>query len=97
MNLAFDAIFDYSELPLKITVKIGAMITTLSIIALFCLLIMKLFFIDFQAGWPSIIATIVLGFGILLFFLGIVSLYIGRIYREVKRRPLYSIKNKINL
>ncbi|HNJ59046.1 MAG TPA: glycosyltransferase family 2 protein, partial [Chitinophagaceae bacterium] len=74
MNLAFDAIFDYSELPLKITVKIGAMITTLSIIALFCLLIMKLFFIDFQAGWPSIIATIVLGFGILLFFLGIVSL-----------------------
>lgn len=97
MQLALDSIFDFSELPLKITVKFGMTLVVLGIIGLFALLISKLFFIDFQAGWPSIIALIVVVFGLQLFFIGIVSLYIGRIYKEVKRRPLYSIKDKINL
>lgn len=96
MQLAFDAIFDFSELPLKMTVKFGMTLVALGIIGLFTLLISKLFFVNFQAGWPSIIASIVVFFGIQLFFIGIVSLYIGRIYKEVKRRPLYSIKDKIN-
>jgi polyisoprenyl-phosphate glycosyltransferase len=97
MQLAFDAIFDFSELPLKMTVKFGMLLVVIGIIGLFVLLISKLFFIEFQAGWPSIIASIVIVFGLQLFFLGIVSLYIGRIYKEVKRRPLYSVKDKINL
>lgn len=97
MNLAFDAIFDYSELPLKITVRVGAVISLLSIMSLFVILILKLFFIDFQSGWPSIIASIILGIGLQLFFLGIVSLYVGKIYKEVKQRPLASIKSKINI
>ncbi len=97
MQLAFDAIFDFSELPLKMTVRFGMSLVVLGLISLFVLLISKLFFIDFQAGWPSIIASIIVVFGLQLFFLGIVSLYIGRIYKEVKRRPLYSIKDKINL
>lgn len=97
MQLAFDAIFDFSELPLKMTVRFGMSLVVLGLIGLFVLLISKLFFVDFQAGWPSIIASILVVFGLQLFFLGIVSLYIGRIYKEVKRRPLYSIKDKINL
>ncbi len=97
MQLAFEAIFDFSELPLKMTVKFGMMLIILGIIGLFVLLISKLFFVEFQAGWPSIIAAIVIVFGLQLFFIGIVSLYIGRIYKEVKMRPLYSIKDKINL
>lgn len=97
MQLAFDAIFDFSELPLKMTVKFGMSLVALGLVGLLVLLILKLFFIDFQAGWPSIIASIVTFFGLQLFFMGIVSLYIGRIYKEVKRRPLYSVKDKINL
>jgi len=96
MQLAFDAIFDFSELPLKMTVKFGMSLIVLGLVGLFVLLISKLFFIEFQAGWPSIIASIVLVFGLQLFFMGIISLYIGRIYKEVKNRPLYSIKEKIN-
>jgi dolichol-phosphate mannosyltransferase len=97
MQLAFDAIFDFSELPLKMTVRFGMSLVVLGLISLSVLLISKLFFVDFQAGWPSIIASIIIVFGLQLFFLGIVSLYIGRIYKEVKRRPLYSVKDKINL
>lgn len=96
MQLAFDAIFDFSELPLKMTVRFGMALVGLGAIGLFILIISKLFFVDFQAGWPSIIASIIIVFGLQLFFLGIVSLYIGRIYKEVKRRPLYSVKDKIN-
>lgn len=97
MQLAFDAIFDFSELPLKMSVKFGVLLILLGIVGLFFLFIAKLYFIDFKAGWPSIIASVVIVFGVQLFFMGIVSLYIGRIYKEVKNRPLYSIKDKINL
>lgn len=97
MQLAFDAIFDFSELPLKMTVKFGMSLIGLGFVGLFALLILKLFFINFQAGWPSIIASIIIVFGLQLFFMGIISLYIGRIYKEVKRRPLYSVKDKINI
>ncbi len=96
MQLAFDAIFDFSELPLKMTVRFGAIMIGLGLVGLVVLLVLKLFFIDFQAGWASIIASIVLVFGLQLFFMGIISLYVGRIYKEVKNRPLYSVKDKIN-
>ena len=97
MQLAFDAIFDFSELPLKMTVKFGVFLIGLGVLGLIALFISKIFFIDFQAGWPSIIASIIAVFGLQLFFMGIISIYIGRIYKEVKRRPLYSIKDKVNL
>lgn len=97
MQLAFDAIFDFSELPLKMTVKFGMSLVGLGLLGLLVLVFLKLFFINFQAGWPSIIASIIIVFGLQLFFMGIISLYIGRIYKEVKRRPLYSIKDKTNL
>lgn len=97
MQLAFDAVFDFSELPLKMAVKFGMLLMILGIFGLFFLLIAKLFFVEFQAGWPSITAAILIGFGLQLFFIGIISLYVGRIYKEVKQRPLYSIKDKINL
>lgn len=97
MQLAFDAIFDFSELPLKMTVKFGMSLVGFGLLGLIILVLLKLFFINFQAGWPSIIASIIVVFGLQLFFMGIISLYIGRIYKEVKRRPLYSIKDKTNL
>jgi glycosyltransferase involved in cell wall biosynthesis len=97
MQLAFDAIFDFSELPLKMAVRLGTFLFISGFAGLFILIMLKIFGLPFQTGWPSIIASIIIGFGILLFFLGIVSLYVGRIYKEVKRRPLYSIKKKINL
>jgi dolichol-phosphate mannosyltransferase len=97
MNLAFDAIFDFSEMPLKAAVKVGAMLSLVGLAFLLFILLAKLFVVNFQAGWPSLIGAIVLGTGIQLFFVGIVAIYIGRIYRETKRRPLYSVKELTNL
>lgn len=97
IQLAFDAIFDFSELPLKMAVRLGILFSVIGFLGLFLLLVLKFCFTQFQSGWPSIIALILIGFGLQMFFLGIVSLYVGRIYKEVKRRPIYSIKTKINI
>lgn len=97
MQLAFDAIFDFSELPLKFAVKLGFLFVLIGIISLSGLAFAKLFLIDFQAGWSSLVSIIVVGIGLQLFFLGIVSLYIGRIYRESKNRPLFSVKEYVNI
>ncbi len=96
LKLAFDAIFDFSELPLKISVKIGIIISILGFISLIFIFLLKIF-IDFQTGWPSLVSLIIFSLGLQLSFLGIVSLYIGRIYKEVKNRPLFSVKERINL
>ncbi|MFD2564529.1 MULTISPECIES: glycosyltransferase family 2 protein [Aquimarina] len=97
MNLAFDAIFDFSELPLKLAVRFGIFLALIGTLALFVILIVKLFFVDFQPGWPSIFGFLILSLGIQLFFIGLLALYIGRIYRESKSRPLFSIKDTTNI
>jgi glycosyltransferase involved in cell wall biosynthesis len=97
MTLAFDAIFDFSELPLKMAVRLGFYLMMLAVLALISIVVARLFFIQFQLGWPSIIITIIGATGILLFFIGILAIYIGRIYKEVKSRPLFSVKELTNI
>ena len=97
MNLAFDAIFDFSELPLKIAIKTGFYLTLMSFLALISIIIARIFFIEFQIGWPSIIITILGSTGILLIFIGILAIYIGKLYKEIKARPLFSIKEFTNI
>jgi dolichol-phosphate mannosyltransferase len=97
MELALDAIFDFSEKPLKMAIKIGLMFIFIGLSSLIIIVFSKLFFIDFQTGWASIISTIVFAMGIQLFFMGIIAIYIGKIYKESKSRPLFSIKDITNL
>ena len=97
MKLAFDAIFDFSEIPLKLAVKLGLYLTIIGFVFLLLIIIAKLLSIEFQTGWASLISALVLGFGLQLFFIGIAAIYIGRTYKEVKKRPLFSIKETTNI
>jgi len=97
MQLAFDAIFDFSELPLKLAVRTGVLFSALGFIALILIVVLKLFFINFSSGWPSLFSLIILSLGLQLFFIGIAAIYIGKIYKESKKRPLFSIKQTTNL
>ncbi|HRH36453.1 MAG TPA: hypothetical protein PKY12_15415, partial [Catalimonadaceae bacterium] len=97
MKLAFDAIFDFSEIPLQLAVNLGISLSFIGIFSLFIIAVLKLFVFDFAAGWPSLFSAIVLSLGLQLFFTGIAAIYIGKIYRESKGRPLFSIKEKTNL
>ncbi len=97
VRLALDAILDFSELPLKIAVRLGLLLSAAGFVAMLVILAFKFTNVDFQAGWPSLLSMLLLGFGMQLFFIGIAALYIGRTYRESKRRPLYSIRQTTNL
>ncbi|GAA3621335.1 glycosyltransferase family 2 protein [Flavivirga jejuensis] len=97
MELAFNAIFDFSELPLKLAVKLGVAFILIGIIVLAVIVFLKLYLVDFQSGWPSIIGSLIIATGVQLFFIGIAALYVGKIYKESKGRPLFSIKELTNL
>ncbi|TWI02970.1 dolichol-phosphate mannosyltransferase [Luteimonas cucumeris] len=97
MSLAFDAILDFSELPLRMSMRFGLGLSFGSLVAIVVILVMKMMHLDFRAGWPSLISALMFGFGMQLFFIGIAAVYIGRIYRETKSRPLYSIREVTNL
>ncbi|GAA3613985.1 glycosyltransferase family 2 protein [Flavivirga amylovorans] len=97
MELAFNAIFDFSELPLRLAVKLGVTFILIGIVMLTIIVFLKLYLIDFQSGWPSIISALIIATGVQLFFIGIAALYIGKIYKESKGRPLFSIKELTNL
>jgi len=95
-KLAFDIITSFSERPLKIGIVIGLGFSALSL-SIFLWIILKYLTTGFSVlGWPSLIASILLLNGITLTVLGIIGVYIGKIYNETKSRPLYIIKNKIN-
>lgn len=97
MALAFDAIYDFSELPLKLSLRLGFFLSAIGILSLVVIIILKLFMINFQAGWPSLMGALILSNGLIMSSLGICAIYIGKIYKETKRRPLFSIKNLTNL
>ena len=50
----------------------------------------------FQSGWPSIVVLIIFSTGLILTSTGVLGLYIGRIFDQVKGRPLYIIEEKVN-
>lgn len=96
-NFAINGLTSFSEKPLHISSILGFIITLVSFIFLVTLLFMRLFSSDFSIpGWPSIIAIILFFGGIQLLSIGIVSIYIGKIFREVKKRPLYIVSEAIN-
>lgn len=89
-KLALTAITSFSYLPLQIATWLGVGSITLSILGLITMIILRLTGSQFLAGQSAtLIAVIFLG-GVQLLSLGILGEYIGRIYDEVRGRPLYT-------
>ncbi len=97
LKLAFNAIFDYSELPLQLAIRFGVFLIVLGVMSGLTVIFLRLFVYDFWLGWPSLFVSVVFGFGVQLFFLGLIGRYVGTIYKEVKGRPLYSVADTVNL
>ena len=93
--MALESIISFSDYPLKLIASMGFIIAFLGLIFLVGLIIAK-FLIDFESGYLSTICIIVFLGGIQILFLGMASLYTGRILRETQNRPLYIVSEKIN-
>ena len=96
VNLALDIILSFSDRPLKFAIGIGIFMSTLSFSMILWIVIGVFNWGFTQVGWPSLMAVILLIGGVVLIVLGIIGTYIGRIFREVKNRPLYVIDEKVN-
>lgn len=92
---AFDGIADFSQVPLSIAVWLGTTSFVLSIIGLLFVIIRRIVEPGSSVfGWASMICIILLLGGLQLLCIGILGKYIGRIYLQVKQRPIYIIKEK---
>ncbi|MDD7885176.1 glycosyltransferase family 2 protein [Flavivirga sp. 57AJ16] len=86
----------HSDKLLKFSVYLGTILSFVSFIA-GILIIIKYFFYNLQPGWPSIIVTILFSTGLILLSVGVMGLYIGKIFEQSKNRPLYIIDEEINV
>ena len=94
-RFAFDGIAAFSTVPLRIWTYLGFLISFFSIATALYFLIRTLLFGSDLPGFPSLIVSIMFFSGIQLMSLGIIGEYVGRIFAEVKRRPLYVVAERI--
>ncbi|EEL48263.1 MULTISPECIES: glycosyltransferase family 2 protein [Bacillus cereus group] len=97
IKFASDGIIAFSTKPLRIVMTLGLMSVFISILVLLYTVIIKVIGEDIQTGWASIMVAITFFSGIQLLGLGIVGQYIARIYDESKNRPIYIVKETINV
>lgn len=92
MGLALDGLLSFSVVPLRAAAALG--LVTIGITAGYALwaLIERLFLGGAPRGFTGLIVTIVFLAGVQLLFLGVVGEYVGRVYEEVKSRPLYLVE-----
>ncbi|MBR4200939.1 MAG: glycosyltransferase family 2 protein [Oscillospiraceae bacterium] len=96
LHFAASLIVTHSNKPLKMSVKLGFLIFTISMIYTLVLIIQKLMGYNYLAGWTSILSSIYIMGGLLLAALGIIGIYIGNIFNEVKDRPIYVVTEMVN-
>lgn len=89
--LAADGIMSFSLVPLRIAFLLGVMTAVLAVVGIIYALILRLFTGIWTPGWTLMFIVISLLGGTTLVCLGIIGEYVGRIYRELKRRPLYVV------
>jgi polyisoprenyl-phosphate glycosyltransferase len=95
IRLAFDAITSFSHAPLQAATVLGFVFSLLAFLAI-PLAIVARYADIYERGVPSTIVIILLLGGIQLITVGIIGEYVGRIYDEVKHRPLYVVRDSID-
>jgi polyisoprenyl-phosphate glycosyltransferase len=91
IKLAFDGVFAFSIVPIRAAALLGTFVIFLSILYVFYSLYAKLFLQKSPQGFTALIIAVTFLSGVILFFLGIIGEYVGRIYEETKARPEYVV------
>jgi dolichol-phosphate mannosyltransferase len=94
INLAIDSIVSHSNKPLRLSIKFGFIVSTLSIVYALWLIIRYFIYQVPVAGWTSVMVSIYFIAGLLFANMGLLGLYIGKIFNETKDRPLYIVQEK---
>jgi polyisoprenyl-phosphate glycosyltransferase len=95
IRFAIDGILSFSTKPLQISVAIGISAALLALLGIGYAIFMRLFTSIWVEGWTALMIAVLFIGGVQLISVGILGEYIGRIYNEIKRRPLYVVKEYI--
>jgi len=96
INHAMVGIIYQSDRLLKLSIQFGFILSLLSLISIVYIII-NYFIVGFQPGWTSLFVIITFFAGVILTAIGILGLYIGKMFDQVKNRPQYIIDKKLNL
>jgi glycosyltransferase involved in cell wall biosynthesis len=97
-RFAADAIWSFSRKPLALATRLGVAIIAVGLAGAALALYLKLFSSTYEpSGLTAIWLTIVIFGGVQVLLIGIVGAYIGRIFDEVRGRPLYLVSDTINV
>ena len=93
ISILVNSITSFSNTPLIFVFYLGILISSLAGIAAVILVIRRVFFNELLAGWPSLIVSIWFLGGLTIFCLGIIGIYLAKIFSETKQRPYTIIKD----
>jgi len=96
LRFSLDAISSFSSLPLQLATLLGFLISTLAFVAVAVVIVLRILG-SYLPGFSSITIAVLLLGGIQLIAIGIIGEYVGRIYDEVKGRPLYLVRGRRNM
>jgi glycosyltransferase involved in cell wall biosynthesis len=96
LRFSADAILSFSDRPLQLATLLGFLISTLAFVAIPIVIVLRLLG-HYLPGFGAITIVVLLLGGIQLIAIGIIGEYVGRIYDEVKGRPLYVVRARRNL
>lgn len=92
LRFATDGILSFSTKPLQVAVGIGMFSSMLALLGIMYALALRLFTDIWVEGWTALMIAVLFMGGVQLISVGIVGEYVGRIYNEIKKRPLYVVE-----
>jgi len=96
-RLATDAAVNYSDKPLRLAVRLGFLMAAIGFSVGLNLFYGALVHGYDVMGWASVIVSLYFIGGIIISLLGVIGIYLGKTFDEVKHRPLYVVRNSANL
>ena len=95
LHLAVDGIVSFSFIPLRLATWAGFLAAGLAMLGIVYAVFVRIFTDAWVTGWAALFIAILFLGGVQLMLVGVLGEYLGRIYGEVKRRPLYLVKERI--
>jgi glycosyltransferase involved in cell wall biosynthesis len=95
LSFASDAVTSFSTTPIRVVTALGFVSVLLCLAALAWTIYLRLFTEETIQGWTSVVVVVLFLGGVQLLSIGIIGQYVGRIFEEVKQRPLYIVDETV--
>lgn len=97
VHFALDGLTSFSTIPLRVSTLLGVAVSAIAFLYATIIILKTMLFGADVPGFPSIIISVMFFAGVQLIVLGIIGEYLGRVYEEVKSRPLYLVAEEIGV